>query len=180
MTGTGFKDRRTIRYLGTRIRSSGEVMGIAGILSKLRKKALGIKRISRGNPDKGLILFRSIIGGVIRFFQQRTEISEDYWRLMKTALALPRSLKHECLRRVVLERDGKKNKIARELFDERIRMMRFNGTVLGDSWRFRFDWNEERIMEKDVRGLRREIDLLTQMKIHYGRRSGTLEISGRI
>ena len=99
---------------------------------------------------------------------------------MKTALALPRSLGHECLRRVVAERDLTKDGVARELFNERVRMMRFNGTMLGNSWRFRFEWNQGRIMEKDVEGLRREIDLLMLMKTHYGRRGGTLGISGMI
>ena len=129
--------------------------------------------------NKGLILFKSIIGGVTRFIGARTELSDEYWKLMKTALALPRSLKHECLKVIAGQRCVSKKVEDRMLFNERIRVVRYHGTLLGRGWRFMSHLNMWRIMPKNVVGLRREVRLLQRMKMGQAR-EGNGDISNDI
>jgi len=94
----------------------------------------------------------------------------EYWRLMKTTLGLPRSLKHECVKAVVFERDREKNYKSRMEFNERIKTLRYHGSLLGSGWRYQCQWNMERILAKGYDELRRGVDLLKRMKMRYSNR----------
>lgn len=99
----GYPSRKTYKYLGSRLKSDGQVIGATPLIRKIRDKAVKCSMFGKANPSKALQLTLSVVGAMINFHKERTEkIGPRLLISIKTALQLPRGLKIETIRKAIL------------------------------------------------------------------------------